>query len=481
MVTKPRISSITVENVLGIERLEVRPGTVTVVSGRNGAGKTSFLEAIRSLMRGGHDASLLRRGAARGLVRFVREDGVELTKKITAERSPLDVRIPGAGKVSQGQAVVDSMVDELAIDPLALITAKPRDRAKFALDLIDVELPDEAIAEATGYPVPKFRGSALERIAIAREVLYDERTAVNRVAKENRSTVSRLRETLPSAEEEVPDLAALRAERAALASSLAEVENAAPAERVRCENAAANKRAESVEAIKTNAQAELDAIREDAAERIRAIERERDAALERVKDRAREEAEKRANEERLAVEGAAEGERIALEAAESAFGSRIPALDKAITQAEERAKALAWDEKTREILADAQAAAEKAEASSKALSAAIERLDALKVSLLARLPIPGLDARAEDLFLDGIPFERLNTAKQIEISVRLAALRAGNSGLVVVDHGEALDSASRSALKSAADACGIQLLVAVVSDGPLTVETLPTEAKAEAA
>ena len=198
-------------------------------------------------------------------------------------------------------------------------------------------------------------------------------------------------------------------------------------------------------------------------------------------DRAREEAEKRANEERLAVEGAAEGERIALEAAESAFGSRIPALDKAITQAEERAKALAWDEKTREILADAQAAAEKAEASSKALSAAIERLDALKVSLLARLPIPGLDARAEDLFLDGIPFERLNTAKQIEISVRLAALRAGNSGLVVVDHGEALDSASRSALKSAADACGIQLLVAVVSDGPLTVETLPTEAKAEAA
>ena len=478
MGTKPRISSITVENVLGIERLEVRPGTVTLVSGRNGAGKTSFLEAIRALMRGGHDASLLRRGAEKGLVRFVREDGVELTKRITPERSPLDVRIPGAGKVSQGQAVVDSMVDELAIDPLALITAKPKDRAKFALDLIDVELPDEAIAEATGHPVPKFRGSALERIAVAREVLYDERTAVNRVAKENRSTVARLRETLPSAEEEAPDLESLRAERAALASSRAEAETGATAERVRCEKAAAKKRADAVEAIKTNAQAELDAIREEAAERIRTIERERDAALERVKDRAREEAEKRAWEERAAVAGAAEGERIAIEAAASAFGSRIPELDKAITQAEERAKEHARAEKTREILADAEAAAEKGEADSKALSGAIERLDALKVSLLARLPIPGLEARPDDLYLDGIAYERLNTAKQIELSVRLAALRAGNSGLVVVDHGEALDSASREALKAAADACGIQLLVAIVSDGPLTVETLPAEEKA---
>jgi hypothetical protein len=373
------------------------------------------------------------------------------------------------------------MVDELAIDPLSLITAKPRDRARFALDLIDVELPDEAIAEATGHPVPKFRGSALERIAVAREVLYDERTAVNRTAKENRSTAAKLRETLPSAEEEIPDLAALRAERAALASSRAEAEIAATAERVRCEKAAAKRRAEAVEAIKANAQTELDAIREDAAERIRTIERERDAALERVKDRAREEAEKRANEERRTVEGAAEGERIAIEAAESAFGSRIPALDKAITQAEERAKEHARAEKTREILADAEAAAEKAEAGSKALSAAIERLDALKASLLARLPIPGLEARPDDLYFDGTPFERLNTARQIEVGVRLAALRAGNSGLVVVDHGEALDSASREALKAAADACGIQLLVAVVSDGPLTVETLPAEEKAEAA
>ena len=45
-----RCTQIEVVNIMGIEQLKFVPGNVTIVSGRNGAGKTSVLEAIRSVL-----------------------------------------------------------------------------------------------------------------------------------------------------------------------------------------------------------------------------------------------------------------------------------------------------------------------------------------------------------------------------------------------------------------------------------------------
>src|SRR5574340_700811 len=106
-----KVTSISIENVLGIERLAFRPGIVTVISGANGKGKTSTLEAVRAALRGGHDPSLLRSGAEKGSVRLELEDGTEIVKTIGKDASPLKVALPGAGRVSKGQALIDSLVD----------------------------------------------------------------------------------------------------------------------------------------------------------------------------------------------------------------------------------------------------------------------------------------------------------------------------------------------------------------------------------
>lgn len=450
---KPRVSSITVENVLGLEKLEVKPGAVTLVTGRNGQGKTSFLEAIRSVLRGGHDASLLRRGAEKGAVRIVREDGVEILKRITAKSSPLDVRMPGVGKVSQGQAVVDALCDELAIDPLALITARPKDRARFALDVIDIQLSDEEIAEAALCKLPPAKGTALERLEAARRFVYDERTASNRTARDKRATEAQLLQTLPPDDGEPPDPAALRAQKAAL-----------EADRTRAEREAEATLRDVLSGIKSNAQAELDSVRADAAERIRAIERERDAALDRIRARAQEQADESKASAALAARQAAES-----------IAPDLEALTAEIARQEAAQREHARAEKTREIMAATVRDAAVAEMEAAALTEAIARLDALKAAQLEKLPIPGLEARADDLYFDGLPFERLNSARQIELAVRLAALRAGDTGLVIVDHGEALDAEGRKALTAAAAAAGIQLVLGVVDDGPLTITTEPTE------
>lgn len=58
-----QISKVQISNILGIQELEFEPGGFTEVSGRNGEGKTSVLEAIKAAIQpAGHDATLLRKG-----------------------------------------------------------------------------------------------------------------------------------------------------------------------------------------------------------------------------------------------------------------------------------------------------------------------------------------------------------------------------------------------------------------------------------
>lgn len=452
-----RCTQIEVVNIMGIEQLKFVPGNVTVVSGRNGAGKTSVLEAIRSVLKGGHDASLLRAGAEKGSVRILLEDGTEMVKTITPESSNLRVVHPVAGRVSKGQALVDSLVDSLGVDPMALLNCPPQKRAEYLADVMALDVPEAALREAAGRPVAVGKlpagASGLDRLEAVRKALYDERTGVNRTAKDKRATAAQLRETLPPDGAGAPDVAFLRERKAVGEVALRSTEKAA-----------ATKRDEALEAIRGNAQGEIDAVRADAAERIREIEREREAAIARIKERA----ENQADEAR----GAAAAE---VKAAEEKVRPELERLTAEIAAAEAAEKEHARAEKTREILAAAERDADKAEVDSRALTEALERIDALKASLLEKLPIKGLEIREGAVFVDGLPFERINSARQIEVAFQVAKLRAGKVGLIVADGLERFDEETYRTFEAAAASAGLQFVVGRVGQGELSVRTLGIE------
>lgn len=452
-----KVTSISIENVMGVERLAFAPGVLTLVEGRNGAGKTSILEAVRSALRGGHDPSLLRAGAERGSVRLVLEDGTEITKTIGKDASPLKVSLPGAGRVSKGQALVDSLVDSLGVDPMALLNCPPAKRAEYLADIMALDVPEVALREAAGRPVAVGKlpagASGLDRLEAVRKALYDERTGINRTAKDKRATAAQLRETLPPEGAGVPDVAGLREQWTAVSDGLAAVGKATVA-----------KTREAEEAIRENAQGEIDAVREDAAERIRAIEREREAAVARIKERASNQA--------------AEARSVASDEIRAAEEKARPELDRLtaeIATAEAAEKEHARAEKTREILAAAERDADKAEVDSRALTEALERIDALKASLLEKLPIKGLEIRDGAVFVDGLPFERVNSARQIEIAFQVAKLRAGKVGLIVADGLERFDEETYRTFEAAAASAGLQFVVGRVGSGELSVRTMPEE------
>jgi len=452
-----------IESILGVEKLVIEPGAVTIIEGRNASGKTSILEAARALLRGGHDPSLLRQGAEEGRIRLTLADGTVFLKRVTKERSSLEVTEPQKGKISRAQAYVDSQVDELGIDPLAIVMCPASKRAEYLAEAMPIRVDAQVLELIVGRKLTarELEGNALDLVAAERQRLYDERTGTNRVMKEKKATVSQLRETLPPAEKVPADPADLRMKKTELEEAWAEELETAKMNRlgqtgiIKDELAAANdEEGKQEEAV------------------IAKIRHEAEARIEQLRTLGRKRASEREERARKLQAEAYEAEKSEAEAAGRKYQGPVAELAEKITKAEALAKEYQRAEKTREIIASSEKDAARAETQAKALSHAIDELDILKTSLLEKLPIKGLEIREGMVFVDGIPFERVNLARQIDVAIKVAQLRAGGIGLIVVDNAEHIDPEAFPAFEAAAAAAGLQFLVARVTTGDLSVRTV---------
>lgn len=430
-----KVSRIHIRNILGIEDLDVRPGALTIVEGANGVGKTSVLEAIKSLIGGGHDATLIRNGAKSGQVVMELSDGVTVTKSIRESGSSVSVIHPEHGELRSPQGYINKLVDALGYNPVAFLVAEPKKRIEYLLESMPLRIQPEEIKEALGAAVedvPEIwwepsKDHALPVIDRIRTAAYDARTGINREAKGKRATAEQLRASLPES--------GLQAEPGA-ANALRETAAELRAEMLRRQRDIESDRDAKIEEVKRRAQMEIDQLRTVATEALNTVREEIAPRL-----------------EQLAAEAAA---------------------------ADERLRASAQAENTRRILDEQQADAEQLEVRSGRLTDALERLDELKLSLSSRLAIPGASIDDGQLLVDGIPFDRLNTAKQVQVAMQIAAARAKASGLplVCVDGLERLDAKTFEAFRAKAPKSGLQLVVTRVGDGDLTVTPIPAEVAA---
>lgn len=429
-----RLARLKIRNILGIEDLEIDDvGSVTEITGGNGAGKSSVLEAVKAILSGGHDATLLRKGAEEGEAVLVLEDGTEIEKRVTAAGSKLNVRHPQFGRITAPQTWVNGLFDAVALDPAAFLAADGTGRVKLIMEAWPVEITREQLQDAVGecYTLPQvdFARHALHAIAQARSLAYDERTGVNRVAKEKATTASQLAAELPDDTESDEDLARrlseLQQEYGVLEGTLRT----------------------GLDEVRTGLDAAKDEARREAAEAIRRIEAERDATIE-------------------AAEEKAEAKAAALRAE---VGPKLQQAKSTIDALEERRRHAAAHARTRETVERLRAEAEAAQAQATDLTAAIERLDMLREQSASEIPVEGLEIVDGEVHLGGIPFPRLNHAKQIEVAVALAAQRASDLGIVCVDGLESLDPDAWPALIETIEAAGLQAFVTRVTSGPLAV------------
>jgi hypothetical protein len=477
-----RVSRINIKNVMGVTELEIQPGVVTLISGRNGASKTSIIEAVRSALGKGHDATLLRAGEERGDVVLVLDDGAVIREKITAKATERKVEHPTFGKISKPADYLSKLITGEAANPVALLTTKGPELTKLFLEAIPLHVTSQQIAAITGQPghVESYRfpcetQHALVVLAGVEKNHFDKRTDVNRGLKEKQGAIEQLTGTLPPMPEGGGDWAAtvedLQQQREALAAQRATALATVTADTELAEQRRTNEQQQEAQRIKA-----------DITARKTAIETECNAAIERIKADAALKLESLKTElaQRLAESADAQQAIAAKDTAElterrenveAQYLPQLVELDQRLAEASANLEQQNRAQGQRDLVAQYAADAATLDAQRTKLTEVIEGIRALTVSLTANLPIKGVEIVDGEVRVDGVPWNRVNTAKRIQLAVEVAKLHAGTLGLLLVDGLENLDPPTFTAFCKEIEASGCQLIGARVTEGPLRVES----------
>jgi ABC-type cobalamin/Fe3+-siderophores transport system ATPase subunit len=436
-----KISHIKISNILGIEALEFSPEGFTAITGPNGAGKTSILEAIKAATGQGHDATLLRKGAEKGEVVLVLDDGTEIQQRVTATRTTRDV-VKDGKKLTQPGNAIKALTDALSVNPVEFLTARKQDRVKVLLESMPITLDLQKLSEISRVQVQASVAHPLQIIDAVRQQVYDDRTGTNRAVKEKDATINQLRMAMPSAPGGVDG------SEDELREQITQAGNIRQAEHERIDTKLMSMRKESaakVQALKDEAQATIDSIKNAVAAAVEA-EREVLADIE------------------------AKASRVRQKATDTCVATTQP-LQAALQVIVANRDAAAKRKATQETIDKMQADLLELQADAAAQTKSLEDIDAYKSELLASLPIPGLEVIDGEVLRDGIPFDRLNTAQRVSIAFEIAKLRAGDLRLICLDGMELLDDGSLDEMRKQAAASDVQVFVTRVQSNEFSVET----------
>lgn len=461
-----KISKIKISNILGIEDLEITPQGFTEISGQNGQGKTSVLEAIKSVFEGGsHDATLLRKGADKGEIVVIIDENIEITKRVNPTSSPIAIK-KGEEKVKKTGEFLKGLTDILSVNPIDFLRAPKKDRMRVLLDTMPIAIDPAYLEMVSGIAVTNTDPqNGLATIEFVRKQVFDDRAGTNRAIKEKESTINQLKLAMPdipkdmvagSEDELRSKLEALNTGREKEMGRIRDKLDAISAEKTNTILALNNEEQAKIEAIKEEAQSKIDAIKEQVAKQVSEINLLTKTATDAVHQ----------SLDEIKTKAAIQRERTQARYIEDVepIKASLAAITTNRSLMAKREQAVSTVMKMEEELVTLNLDADQQ-------NDAINKIDDYKIKLLESLPIRGLEVLQGDIYRDGVQFDRLNTAQQVDIAVEIAKLRAGELKICCVDGIELLDSAAFEAFKQKAIESGLQLFVSKVSDAPFKVNT----------
>jgi hypothetical protein len=437
---KFRIRLITVKNIMGIgPEVEITPGALTLVNGKNGLGKTSLIEAVKACLGKGHKATLLREGTEEGEVVIVLDDGLGppyLTAKatVTADKTDRKIGYPGEPPMARPAEQLANIRNDFTLFPTEFLTKSKDDRVKLFLDAIPLKVDKDDLAGVLPL-LPRADMVDLDRhafkvLADIDQIIRDKRKAVNAVVSEKRKTVLTLK--------------------AGLSGDIEDVSEA----KVRL----------------TELKARLDANRETYQSEVEIANADYNQAKDTLTDyfnKRKDELTAQYNSEvDLLNNSTKESNR---ELAET-YQKSAQAVGAEVATLEQQTKEFDRTVETRTLIANLNREADDSQDLSEKLTAALDvDLTDIRNSLVEQVPIAGVTIKDGDICVDtpegkAIPFDAVNTKEKIRVAVDLALLKAGPLPLLLMDGAEALDQDSLDELADVLEARGAQLLASRVTE-----------------
>ena len=439
-----KIVELTAENVKRIRAVNIRPaGNMVEITGRNGQGKSSVLDAIWWALAGTThiQAVPIRKGANEAVIRLdLGHIKVTRTFKAKGEgaagfTTSIVVESADGARFPSPQTMLDRLVGELSFDPLAFARMEPRDQF-----------------EALKRFVPGFDFAADQK---ALDAEFKDRADASRRVKELRARLAGIIVDKNAPAERIDD--------AALVGSLEKAgEHNADLERRR------GRREQAILAIGQKndeagaLQAEAAALRQ----RAENLDRQAEAVL----------AEATSLQQRL-TEAATLPNAIDTAALLAKIGEARSV--NAAFDAASRAKA----EKAR-----LEAEAKREEDAAAALTARMEKrkADRLAAIAAAKMPVEGIEFGQGEILLNGVPFEQGSDAERLRASIAIAMASNPRLRVIRVRDGSLLDDEAMRLLAEMATDSDYQVWIErvggdgkvgfVIEDGSVRQDALKLEA-----
>jgi len=444
-----KIARVRIKNILGIEELEFAPGKgFTEIVGPNGAGKTTVLEAIKSVFKGGHDATLLRDGAKQGEVVLELDDGAEIKKTVRPHTSDTVVKRDNRA-LPRPMELIKSLVDQWSNNPVQFLTAKPEDRVTLFLQSVPLKVDAPYLEQISGVKIPDPNLHAYHVIEYVHDTVFDDRTDTNRAIDEKEKTIRQLRQAMPDApagvvggEEELE--ARLRELDAQKNSDL---------------DAVHQKLSEFSKAI----EAQIATDSADFDQRILTLQREIESLRSQKVDAI---AALRMRVTNVSARATAKREEIS----EQHRASREP-IDAQLTILRNNREAAVKRKLTLENIETMEQELKQLRQDTEQQTRALEAIKQYKSDVLRKLPVQNVEVRNGQIYKNNVVFDRLNTQQRVDIAVEIAKLRAGELGIVCVDGIEAMDPHQFEIFRQKCSESGLQFVVSRVTGGAFDIKT----------
>lgn len=400
-----RIVRLEAESFKRLRVVSITPdGTVVRITGRNGQGKSSVLDAIACAIGGAKlsPERPVRKGAKSAKVELDLGEIVVRRKWTDAGGTYLEVVAKDGSKLATPQAVLDKLVGDLAFDPLAF--SRLDDKARLAV-----------LRNVTGL------GKVFDELNAER----DRRSESRRMTNHRIKTIEAKLSGLPSGP-----------------GSPAQTEEVSVAE-------LADRHRKAV------------AIRDENQKKRTWLAQARQSIVG-LKDRVRE-AEDELKAARLSLSN---GEALVAKHAAAIDALVDPDLDsisRAMSEAEDTNRIVRASKERRDLEHELTGLRRESAAETRA----IEQVEIRKGEAVAgaKLPIPGLTFGDDGVALGGVPFSQASTAEQLRASVAMGLAQNPRLRVMLVREGSLLDAESMKTLEAIAAEHGAQVWVECVTNG----------------
>ncbi len=448
-----KISKIKISNLFGIKEINLN-GKDVELSGANGVGKTSILDAIRYALTNSSDRDyIVKKGETEGEILIETDTGLSIDRKKRTQSSDYKSIKQNGNEINSPETFLREIFTPMQLEPVEFCQMTKEQQNRIILDLIDFKWDLNWIKEQFGeIPVgidyEQNILQVLNDIQSEKSPYYLERQEIQRTIRNNKAFISDIAEGLPE------NYNAEKWENFNLTEKLKELMT------LKEKNNKINEAKEFINNYNNRVKG-YDAERQIA---IAAEEKNIQVEKEQLeKDIARMEEQIKANKEKLQNLGQTLEDKKNI--ANLEYEKKVAALDESIGRAKEYANQESIDitemqaecdlaEKMKSYIneykrmKDYETQNEELLEQAKALTNKIEHARELPGEILktAKIPVEGLTVENGKPLIDGKPISNLSEGEQLMLCVDVALSKPNNLKLILLDGVEKLSENNRQLL-----------------------------------